>query len=77
MLATTQHFNTALLSSRGIQILRDSKASARDTTLLIPCASPYYNMVILWNIVKMLKRFGKASDTFALMPFYTTSADVL
>ena len=47
MLATTQHFNTALLSSRGIQILRDSKSSARDTTLLIPCASPYYNLVIL------------------------------
>ena len=37
MLATMQHFNTALLSSRGVQILRDSKTSARDTTLLIPC----------------------------------------
>ena len=50
MLATTQHFNTALLSSRGIQILRDSKTSARDTTLPIPCVSPYYNLVILCSV---------------------------
>ena len=47
MLATMQHSNTALLSSRSIQILHDSKTSARDTCLLIPCALPYYNLVIL------------------------------
>ena len=67
MLATMQHSNTALLSSRGIQILRDSKTSARDTCLLIPCVSPYYNLVILCNDDKVVKNVDISVGVLSLL----------